>query len=140
MPAELLDITNSLLRVMEEETALLQSHAHREELPALVRSKLRLAGALEARMARMNREQPSWVAELESGMRADLADGAKRLETAAQANRALLARQIELSEDILAAVEGEMRRRRGSTATAYGSGGEIWRTDLANPLAINAKL
>ncbi len=140
MSAELVELFLSLAQVTEEETALLAANASHDAIADIVRDKIRLAGVLDARTARMNRETPQWREALSSEELEALAEAARRLADSAKANAVLLERRISLSEDLILAIEQDHRMRQGGRSAAYCSGGRMQRADLPNPIAINARL
>ncbi|MAX01182.1 MAG: hypothetical protein CMN72_16405 [Sphingomonas sp.] len=140
MAAELLDLMQAMARITEQETELLYEHAPRAEIEEVVRDKIRLAAALDAQLARMERENPEWRAEIDPELRVELAEAAERMANSAKANGIALERKIAFAEDLILAIEQDTRRRRGSTSASYGAGGMMQRADLPSPIAINTQL
>lgn len=140
MPADLLDLVQSLTQLIGEETALLGQPGGYRRIGALATAKARVVALIETRLAQLARETPDWVETLEPAVRAGLAEASETLMHAARANGAVLARQIALSDELLAAIAQEAQRRTGATATAYGAGGLLWSTEQAAPIAINTSL
>ncbi|MBW4330410.1 hypothetical protein KY084_05925 [Stakelama sp. CBK3Z-3] len=140
MAIELLDLILSMARITEEETDLLLDNAPRQQIDEVVRDKIRLASALDARLAKLERETPGWRETIDTDLRQSLADASQRLATSAKANATALERKIALAEDLIIAIEQDHRKRQGSSSSYYGAGGVMQRTDLPSPIAINTRL
>ena len=140
MAAELLDLFHSLAMILDEENGLLGHVERGAELAALVRAKSRLAAELAARIARLDRETPDWRETLDADTVASLTAASATLHASAEVNAGLLARRIALAEDVIGAIESDVRRRRGTSATGYGAAGVPVHKDLPNPIALNASL
>jgi hypothetical protein len=140
MHNDLLDLVQSLLSLIEEESTLLGQPGGYRRIGELATAKGRVVAQLEARLAQYAREVPEWQDRLDPEDRAALATASEALMDAARANAAVLARQISLSDELLAAIAQEAQRKTGATATAYGAGGLLWSTEQAAPIAINASL
>ena len=140
MPAELLDLVQSLTLLIGEESDLLARPGGYRRIGELATAKGRVVAALETRLARNDRETPGWQATLDPDTRTALATASEALMQAARANAVVLERQIALSDELLAAIAQEAQRRTGATATAYGAGGLLWNTEQAAPIAINTSL
>ncbi|MYL99305.1 flagellar biosynthesis protein FlgN [Novosphingobium sp. FGD1] len=139
MASEVIEIMASLSAVMREETARLQASGRGPDLAELASVKARLVGALEERLARMNRQQPDWPGEMDEDTRTVFAEALGELRAASMVNAALLERQIELSADVMSAISAEARRVSGNRAFAYGATGTLARSDLATPIALNSE-
>ena len=61
MPDELIGFIDSLVALMEEETASLMRHGPYKEHKEVVDAKLRLATRLETLIVRLGRENPHWM-------------------------------------------------------------------------------
>ncbi|MET3827814.1 flagellar biosynthesis/type III secretory pathway chaperone [Sphingomonas sp. PvP055] len=140
MPNDLLDCVQSLLLLIEEESALLGQPGGYRRIGELATAKARVVAQLETRLAQSERETPGWQDRLDPEDRVALATASETLMDAARANAAVLARQIALSDELLAVIAQEAQRKTGATATAYGAGGVLWSTEQAAPIAINASL
>ena len=136
METELTDLFRSLASICEEETALLQQ-GRRGEVAGLVQAKTRLVGAVDAEVARLDRVSPDWRDALKGETRAELGDLALRLRDAARDNAATLRRQIDLSDDLMAEISADARRRRGGRSEAYGASGAMTANNLAVPISVN---
>lgn len=140
MANDLLDLLRSLLSLVDEESALLGQPGGYRLIGELATAKGRVVAQLEASLAQRARAMPGWLDQLDPADRAALADASATLMDAARANGAVLARQIALSDELLAAIAHEAQRRTGATATAYGAGGALWSNEQAAPIAINTSL
>ena len=139
METDLLDLFRSLASISEEETLLLQ-HGRRGEIGELVQAKTRLVGAIDSEVARLDRTRADWRDALPTDMRAELADLAGRLRAICTANGAALKRQIDLSNEMMAEIAADARRRRGSGSAAYGASGAMTGAGMAVPISVNASL
>ena len=140
MPADLLDLVQSLTLLIGEESELLAQPGGYRRIGELATAKGRVVAQLETRLAQYAREVPGWQDRLDPADRSALATASETLMEAARANAAVLERQIALSDELLAAIAQEAQRKTGATATAYGAGGLLWSTEQAAPIAINASL
>lgn len=131
---DLPDLVASLVELMETETAALLAGARCPDHDSLVAAKLRLTGQLEAALAAQARTGVIAAAD------ADLAAALDRLAAAASANAAILRRKIDLSDELLAAVAGEVQRLHGARSATYGQQGRIASLDLPAPLSVNRAL
>jgi flagellar biosynthesis/type III secretory pathway chaperone len=133
----LLDIIQSLTRLMREETALLLGAGPRRDLEALAGAKLRLTASLESQLATLDREQPDWRADGD----ADAFAGAIReMQDVSSENARVLKRQIELSREMLDAIAAEAKRLAGSRTQTYGATGGVFRIDGSTPISVNTSL
>ncbi len=141
MTEPLLDAMLSLTALMEEESEKLALNPYLPELPEIAAAKLRLAGQIEAAFARLKREAPEdWAAELDPEARERLAEASRCLRDASRVNAQILARQIELSVDMMAAIAAEAQRVTGSRSSTYGACGGLSGMDAPAPISINARL
>lgn len=141
MITQLVDAMVSLTALMEEESERLSRAPYIPELGEIANAKLRLAGNIEAEIARLKRQGPDdWLEALEPEDRATLAEASKALRDASIVNARILSRQIELSADMMAAIAAEAQRLTGSRSTTYGACGGIAGLDAPAPISINARL
>lgn len=141
MTANLIDAMVSLATLMEEESEKLARSPYLPELGEIAGAKLRLAGRLEAEVARMKREHPdNWLEEVDAETREQLADASRHLRDASTVNAQILSRQIELSADMMAAIAAEAQRLTGSRSTIYGACGGMAGMDTSSPISINTRL
>lgn len=137
METELLDLFRSLASISEEETVLL-AQGRRGEIAGLVQAKSRLVGAVDHEVARLDRTSPNWRDALNPEVRAELAELAARLRDICAANGAALKRQIDLSNEMMAEIAADARRRRGSGSGAYGASGGLAFAGTTVPISVNA--
>ena len=137
METELLDLFRSLASISEEETLLL-THGRRSEIAGLVQAKTRLVGAVDTEVARLDRTNPGWRDTLDPETRAELFEVAGRLRDICAANGATLKRQIDLSDEMMAEIAADARRRRGTGSGAYGATGGMAFAGTAVPISVNA--
>jgi flagellar biosynthesis/type III secretory pathway chaperone len=141
MITQLVDAMVSLTSLMEEESERLSRTPYIPELGEIANAKLRLAGRIEAEVARLKRECPDdWLESLAQEDRGTLAEASKALRDASIVNSRILSRQIELSADMMAAIAAEAQRLTGSRSTTYGACGGIAGLDAPAPISINARL
>ena len=140
MTAQLIDAMVSLTAIMEEESEKLARTPYLPELGEIANAKLRLTGRIEAEVARLKREHRDWKAEVEPETREQLADASRNLRDASEVNQKILARQIEISSDMMAAIATEAQRLTGSRSTTYGACGGLGGMDAPAPISINARL
>jgi len=138
--AELLDTIISLTALMEEESEALALRGRHPDLAEISLAKARLVGMLEARDAQLARENPLWLQELPDAARADLTEAYLAMRDASIVNADVLARQIELSSDMIAAVASEVQRLSGGYSTTYGAHGGLWQVEQATPISLNTRL
>jgi flagellar biosynthesis/type III secretory pathway chaperone len=140
MTDKIRDTIASLVRLMQEESAVLQSAGPRHDIDAIAGAKLRLTAALEADLALLGREQPDWHDALPAEGRAALAADMAELRTVSEANATILRRQIELSRELMDAIAAEAKRLAGSRTQTYGASGGIFCVDGSMPISINTSL
>lgn len=140
MAVELIDLMLSLYHVIEEENQILVAARHLNTLSELVSAKTRLVGQLDAEVARLQRETPDWMEQIDEAMRLQLSDAAGSLRNASIANARLLERQIEFSVDLMGAIAAEAQRVTGKRNAIYGAHGGMALTELPAPISINARL
>lgn len=139
MASNLIDIMQSLTLIMTEETERLMTRDKARDLAELAIAKVRLVGVLEGELARLNREQPDWTAELDDEGRDALASALIALGDASTANAAILERQIDLSIEMMGAVATEAQRLAGKRTATYRATGDLSQTDLATPISVNSE-
>jgi flagellar biosynthesis/type III secretory pathway chaperone len=140
MTAQLIDAMVSLTALMEEESEKLARSPYLPELGEIANAKLRLTGRIEAEVARMKRESRDWMGAVPAEERDELKEASRALRDASEVNQQILARQIELSTDMLAAIAGEAKRLTGTRNTTYGACGGLGGMDAPAPISINARL
>jgi flagellar biosynthesis/type III secretory pathway chaperone len=140
MTEELIDLMRSLVILMEEETARLQSNGRFPDMAETAQAKVRLVAALEQQSSRLSRENPGWMESLGGDEREILRTAVADLRSASATNSAVLKRQIDLSNEMMEAVTHEARRIAGSRSTTYGAAGNVTRVQGAAPISINTRL
>ncbi|MHA6721108.1 flagellar protein FlgN [Sphingomonas sp. RS6] len=141
MTAQLIDAMVSLTALMEEESERLSRTPYLPQLGEIANAKLRLAGRIEAEVARLKREHPGeWLETVEGEERAALEEASRALRDASVVNARILSRQIELSAEMMAAIAAEAQRLTGSRSTTYSACGAIAGIDAPAPISINARL
>ena len=140
MIEDLIDIIESLTLIMTEETARLTSKGRLGETRAMVEAKLRLVAALEVRSAQVARQGEQWLADMDPDLRKSLAAALDSLCAASHPNRAILARQIDLSTEMMGVVAAEAQRQSGARSATYGARGAMTRTDIPAPISVNTSL
>jgi hypothetical protein len=140
MTAQLVDAMVSLTALMEEESEKLARTPYLPELGEIAAAKLRLTGRIEADVARLKREAPDWLDRVEGEERTQLTEASRNLRDASAVNQQVLARQIELSAEMMAAIAAEAQRLTGTRSTTYGACGGLGGMDAPAPISINAKL
>lgn len=140
METEIVEIMTSLSMVMREETTRLQARERVLELAELADAKVRLVGALEQSLARLDRRTPDWSGKMDPVVREGFADAVEELRTASMVNAALLERQIELSGEMMSAIANEAKRVTGNRTYTYGAKGDLARADLTTPISFNTEL
>ena len=140
MTEHLLDLIRSLVILMEEETARLSAPGRAPDMAETAQAKVRLVAALETANARLTRENPQWMEDLAEEERDVLREAVAALRDASAANSAILKRQIELSNEMMAAVTHEARRAAGTRSTTYGAAGNVKKVAGAAPISINTQL
>ena len=137
---KLRDTVGSLVRLMREESAVLQSAGPRHDIEAIAGAKLRLTATLETELAALQREQPEWQNGLADEDSVALAADMAELRAVSEENATILRRQIELSRDLMDAIAAEAKRLAGSRTQTYGASGGIFRIDGSMPISINTSL
>lgn len=140
MTEQLIDAMVSLASLMEEESEKLARTPYLPELGEIANAKLRLTGRIEAEVARMKRESDDWADKLEPEAREALTEASRHLRDASAVNKEILARQIELSVDMMGAITAEAQRLTGKRNTVYGACGGISGMEMPAPISINARL
>nr|WP_315382957.1 flagellar protein FlgN [uncultured Sphingomonas sp.] len=141
MITQLVDAMLSLTALMEEESERLAHTPYIRELGEIADAKLRLAGRIEAEVARMKRENPEdWLETLEPEAREQLSEASRALRDASVVNSRILSRQIELSAEMMAAIASEAQRLTGSRSTTYSACGGLYGMDAPAPISVNARL
>ncbi|MEP9359790.1 flagellar protein FlgN [Sphingomonas sp. KR3-1] len=141
MTEQLIDAMVSLTQIMEEESERLARGPFFAELPEIATVKLRLTGQIEAQVARMKREAPDdWADKLSTEEREELAEASRGLRDASTVNAQILARQIELSTEMMGAIAAEAQRLTGTRSMTYGACGGLGGMDAPAPISINARL
>jgi len=138
--AALLDTILSLTALMEEESDKLVTPGLHPELGECSAAKVRLVASLETRHAQLDREQPGWMEALDPDGRSRMLAAIASLHDASVINAEVLARQIELSTEMIAAVAAEVQRVTGTSSATYGAHGGLFQTAQATPISLNAKL
>lgn len=138
--AELFDTMLSLTTLMEEESEALALNGRHPQLAEIAAAKARLVGMLEAHDAQLTRANPAWLEDLPEEVRAELANAYRTMRDASIVNADVLARQIELSSDMIAAVAAEVQRVSGGYSTTYGAHGGLWQVEQATPISLNTRL
>ena len=139
MASELIDLVRSLSALMREETALLQTPARFGGIGEIAGAKARLVGLLDARSTELARVDADWMEALEPELKAELLDALAGLKEASGPNADALARQIELSMEMMAAVAAEAKRLSGTRHTVYGAAGGLSRIELPTPISLNSQ-
>lgn len=134
------DTVGSLVRLMQEESAVLRSAGPRHDIEALAGAKLRLTATLETELAALDRAQPDWRDACPAEDTAALAAEMAELRRVSEENATVLRRQIELSRDLMDAIAAEAKRLAGSRTQTYGASGGIFRIDGSMPISVNTSL
>lgn len=140
MIEDLIDVVESLTLIMDEETVRLHGRDRYRQSGAVVEAKLRLVATLEVRVAQLSRRGTDWVEELAADDRARLQAALAALCAASEPNRRCIARQIDLSTEMMGVVAAEAQRQSGASGSTYGSGGTMTRTDTPSPISVNTSL
>lgn len=140
MIEDLIDIVESLTLLMQEENARLTGAARRRISGAMVDAKLRLVAALEVRAAQVARQDSGWLEALEPELRTSLSGALARLGAVSDDNRIILARQIDLSTEMMGVVAAEAKRQSGARSATYGAKGSMTRHDMPSPISVNTSL
>lgn len=140
MVSDLVDTIRSLVALMREETDQLLSPGPTGDLGELATAKGRLVGWLEARAAKLGREQPDWYERLEAEDRDALTEILAELRDVSAENAHALDRQIRLSVEMLDAIGAEAKRLSGTRTETYSAFGGVSRVELPTPISINQRL
>ena len=140
MIENILDVSASLTRLMGDEDAALLNIGRCAEHEQIVAAKRRLAGQLDGEIARLNREQPDWLQQLDEDAGAALRASVADLREAAAANARIVERQLSLSNDMIAAVAEEARRLSGNRGFSYQETGAMTHRDGTSPISVNTRL
>lgn len=134
---EVLDLLSSLAMLMDEENTALGQTGHHEQLETLVAAKMRLVSGLEALLARLNREQPDWLEQVQVEERQEFRALIESVLTLAKENGIVLQRQIDISNDLIDAIAAEARRLSGSRSTTYTAIGALSKTEGVAPISVD---
>lgn len=137
---ELIDQIDSLTLIMVEETAQLLTPVRIVGHAGIADAKLRLVAMLETRVAQVAREGGDWLDGFDTFQRAALLDALARLRDAAEPNARMLARQIDLSSELMSVVAAEAQRLTGRRSATYGAMGALSVAELAAPISVNTSL
>lgn len=140
MIADMLDTARSLTAIMEAESAELNQHGRHADHAEIATAKARLVGQLEAGIASLTREMPDWAATLDDEDGAALRDAIGQLRDAAAANAAILDRQLNFSNDMMAVIAAEAKRIAGSRSISYQATGGLIESDGSRPISVNTSL
>jgi hypothetical protein len=140
MIEDLIDIIESLALIMAEETARLEGPARHRDSTAMVEAKLRLVAALEVRAAQVARQGPDWLDALEPALRDALRTALGKLCAVSEPNRRVIARQIDLSTEMMGVVAAEAQRQSGARSATYGARGAMTKTGMPSPISVNTSL
>lgn len=140
MTEQLLDAMVSLTSLMEEESEQLARTPYLRGLHEIADAKLRLTGRIEAEVARLKRENADWMDGIVGDDRVALTEASRNLRDASAVNQEILARQIEISVEMMGAIAAEAQRLTGTRSTTYGACGGLGGMDAPAPISINARL
>jgi hypothetical protein len=140
MTNELIDTIRSLVALMGEETERLLSPGPAGNLEEIAGAKARLVGWLEARTARLDREQAGWHERMAPEEREALTAALAELSDVSTENAKALERQIRLSVEMLDAIASEARRISGTRTETYCLRGGVSRVETATPISVNTRL
>lgn len=140
MTEQLLVTIRSLVALMVEESAAIERGGWPTDIAPLAEAKARLIGALEAASAEAARVNPDWLDRVRGPERKELLEAVDALRKAAAHNAAVVARQIDLSKELLGAIAGEARRLGGTSQQTYRRSGTLKKRDDLAPVAINTRL
>ena len=138
--ADILDITRSLVTIMREESEQLLTVGRYAEHGVMTQAKTRLTAMLDAELMRLNRTEPGWLDKAESEDRDALTAAFAELKDVAAENAEVVARQLDLSRDLIAAVSHEAKRLTGRRGVAYRPTGAIKETISSAPISVNTAL
>ena len=140
MTDQLLDTIRSLTALMEEESDMLAQPGLRPQLGECSAAKVALVAALDARTAQLDREQPGWMTALPPDTRRVMIAAIASLHDASVVNAEVLARQIDLSTEMMVAVSAEVQRITGANSATYRADGGLFQTAQATPISLNTNL
>jgi hypothetical protein len=140
MQHDLVDTIESLVLIMQEETARLQQGSSFRDHGLLTDAKLRLVAALETEVARLLRDGDDWLQRLDDGDRARLLRELARLHAASEPNARAIERRIDLSADMMDAVTAEAHRVAGTRSSTYCGQGIMTLAELSTPISVNTNL
>jgi flagellar biosynthesis/type III secretory pathway chaperone len=140
MIEDLIDIVESLTLIMAEETARLEGPARHRDCTAIVEAKLRLVAALEVRAAQVARQDADWLETLDPALRSALHTALAKLAAVSEPNRQVIARQIDLSAEMMGVVAAEAQRQSGARSATYGARGAMTRSEMPSPISVNTSL
>lgn len=135
----LIETMTDLAQIMDEESDLLSAGAPGNGNAELTQAKIRLTAKLDANAAELKRRDANWMETLEGEERDVFRAATEALSTAAERNHTILARQIDLSAELLAAVGKEMERLTGRRGSTYSRAGAMQRSQGRIPLSINQR-
>lgn len=136
---DLLDQVISLTLIAEEETQRLREMRGSKGLSELVAAKTRLVGQLEAEIARLDRADPHWTEHLPDDEHETLDRALDTLRTAMLTSADVVARNLEVTSELLDVIGDEARRLASRRASTYTAGGELPERD-AVPITIDTRL
>lgn len=136
----ILDIAGSLASMMSEETVSLDERGGYVDHAEMVGAKRRLVAQMEAEIARLNREAPSWLQDLDEEQDAALSEAMATLRDAAASNATVVRRHLELSNDLIDAVASEAKRLTGNAGCSYRDTGSMTRRVGTSPISVNTQL
>ena len=140
MIEKMLDIARSLAALMAEETVSLGDRAWLADHEEMVAAKRRLVAQLEAEIARLNREAPNWMTQLNETEDAALTDAMAILRDAAISNASMVDRHLTLSNDIIDSIAAEAKRLTGNAGCSYLDTGTMMLRDGTSPISVNTRL
>lgn len=140
MVSELIDTIGSLIMLMDEETSRLQQPGRFTGHQELTAAKLRLVAAMEQRLVALSRSGRNWLEQADPGERAQLLAVLETLRAASDSNAQVLARQIDLSVELMAIVSAEAQRMTGKRSAAYCGLGLLTTVDVPAPISVNTSL
>lgn len=139
MTDDLLDQILSLTMIVEEETQRLKEMRGGKSLAELVGAKTRLVGQLECEVARLDRIDPDWIERLAPEEHERLDTALDTLRAAMVINADTVARNLELTSELLDVLGDEARRLASRRASTYSADGELPERE-AVPITIDTRL
>lgn len=137
---DLTDTVLSLTGVIEEESEQLATLGRCPGLPVLAEAKQKLVNRLERSVAMLDRQDAGWHARIEAERKTELSDAFRRLAEVAAINADILRRQIDLSNEMMAAVAQEMQRASGRRSESYCQAGMLALREENAPISINTRM